>query len=247
MGLPPGVGALVIKELRQVTRSRGAIASTILLPILMLVVMPLGQLLPVRAFGETRIPAVSGVPPGLAEGDPAQILVQAMFPLFVMLAGLMVPSVGATHTIVVERERRSLELLMALPVSVSSILTAKLLAIFVMACATVLPLFAIDAAVLLTLGMADPPYVVLLLLELLAALWCALGVSLLLALLARDFRTANNLNGAMLGPMVLVAMGVLFGVPGILRVLLLIVALVLAGSIAVAVGLRWLTFERYLA
>ncbi len=248
MGISPEIRALVAKELRQVSRSRGALASATLLPILMLVVMPLGQLLPLTSSGQVRLPTTGGLPPGLVSTDePTQIFVQALFPLFVMLGGLIVPSVGATYTVVAERERRSLELLMALPVSVRSILTAKLLAMLVMATATVVPLFAVDAVVLLRLGAAQPAYIAMLLLELLAALWCSIGIALLLSLLARDFRTANNLNGAMIGPLILLAMAVLFGVPGSGKVLLLSAILMVAGGAALLVGLRWLTFERYLA
>ena len=70
---------------------------------------------------------------------------------------------------------------------------------------------------------------------------------ILLALLARDFRTANNLNGAMLGPVMLAVLGLLFGVPTPLSYLLLGALLLTSAVIALQIGLRWLTFERYLA
>jgi ABC-type Na+ efflux pump permease subunit len=69
----------------------------------------------------------------------------------------------------------------------------------------------------------------------------------LLALLARDFRTANNINGALLGPVILAVLGVLFGLPTPLSYIVLVAVLLAAAAAAVQVGLRWLTFERYLA
>jgi len=157
------------------------------------------------------------------------------------------PSLSATYTVVAEREKRSLDLLMALPVSVTDILLAKLLAMLVLASVVVLPLFAIDMAVLVALGLTSALNILLLLILLLAALGCSVGVALLLALLARDFRTANNLNGAFLGPLIVATLAIMFLLTGPVRYLALTVLLVGVGLIAVLAGLRWLTFERYLA
>jgi ABC-2 type transport system permease protein len=247
----PEVRILLGKELRQVRRSRGALLSATLLPVFLMTVMPLVQLFAVQRAERIPQPTVSGgfVPPGMADAltDPARFFVQGMLPLFLTLGGLLVPSVAATYTVVAERERRTLDLLMALPVTVSDILIAKLLAMLVLAVAVVLPLFTIDVVVLLGMGLIGPVEIVLWLLLLLSSLACSVGVALLLALLARDFRTANNLNGAFLGPMILLMLAVLFLVGGPLRYLLLVVLLVSLGAVTVLVGVRWLTFERYLA
>jgi ABC-2 type transport system permease protein len=72
-------------------------------------------------------------------------------------------------------------------------------------------------------------------------------MALLIALLARDLRTANNLNGALLGPLMLVMFAILFGLSGWARLTALVVVLLGAGAVAFLVALRWLTFERYLA
>lgn len=248
--ISPQLRALVGKEFRQVLRSRGALLSATLLPLLLMVVIPLAEILGTR--GSTtplNLPANSSFPPGL-EGltsNPAQFFIQAILPLFITLGGLIVPSISATYTVVAERERRSLELLIALPVRLQDILLAKLLAMLALAIIVVVPLFAVDAVVLLVLGTVSPGYVGLLFLVLLAALTCSVGIALLLALLARDFRTANNLNGAMLAPLIVLTLAVLLGVPGPARLLVLIAVLAAAGTGAYIIGLRWLTFERYLA
>lgn len=248
--ISPQLRALVGKEFRQVLRSRGALLSATLLPLLLMVVIPLAEILGTR--GSTtplNLPANSSFPPGL-EGltsNPAQFFIQAILPLFITLGGLIVPSISATYTVVAERERRSLELLIALPVRLQDILLAKLLAMLALAIIVVVPLFAVDAVALLVLGTVSPGYVGLLFLVLLAALTCSVGIALLLALLARDFRTANNLNGAMLAPLIVLTLAVLLGVPGPARLLVLIAVLAAAGTGAYIIGLRWLTFERYLA
>jgi ABC-2 type transport system permease protein len=249
--LGPEVKILLGKELRQVRRSRAALASATLLPLFLMTVLPLGQLFLARSAPPPEQAPASrvGVPPGMVDvaNDQTQLLVSVMLPLFIVVGGLVVPSISATYTVVAEREKRSLDLLMALPVSVRDILLAKLLAMLVLAGVVVLPLFAIDMAVLVALGLASAADILLLLVVLAAAIGCSVGVALLLALLARDFRTANNLNGAFIGPLVVAILAIFLLLSGPVRYLLLIVLLVGVGLLAVLAGLRWLTFERYLA
>ncbi len=238
--------ALLRKELGQVRRSRGALISAGLLSLLMIVVVPGLQLTAILASGRQALPSVTL--PGLARLDePRQLFVQLMLPAFVALAGVMVPSIAAVHTIVVERERRTIELLVALPVRVGDILLAKLLANLALAVAALGPLVFVDIAALAWLGLVSPSYVVSVCLLLVAALGCSVGMSLLVALLARDFRTANNLNGILLGPTIGLVLAVLILVPADVHLSVLAGLLLAIGVGAVAGGLRWLTFERYLA
>ena len=214
-------------------------------------VMPLAQLFIARSAASPPQSKPSGAfaPPGMAEvaDDPTQLLLSVMLPMFIVLGGLIVPTISATYTVVAERERRTLDLLMALPVSVTDILVAKLLAMLVLAGIVVLPLFCIDIAVLVAMGLIGAVNILLLLVMLLAAIGCSVGVALLLALLARDFRTANNLNGAFLGPLIVVMVAIFLLLTSPLRDVVLTVVLVGVGLLAVLAGLRWLTFERYLA
>jgi ABC-2 type transport system permease protein len=245
------VRVLLGKELRQITRSRAALASSTLLPLLLITVTPMGQLIAMRNAPPEAPADIPGgaLPPGLADAiqDPDQFFIRFMLPLFIALGGLIVPSVAATYTVVAEREKRTLDLLMALPVRVVDILTAKLLAMLLLAAAVVVPLFVIDAAVLLWLGDATISDLGFLFALLLAAIACSLGVALLLALLARDFRTANNLNGVMLGPLILIVLIVLIALPHPANFAVLVTVLLTCGALAILAGLRWLTFERYLS
>lgn len=249
MNLPPSaLRALLGKELRELRRSKGALLSATLFPLFLMTGLPLFQLIAMRgAPASTSVP--TGLPAGMAvaAADPVQLLVRVMLPMFLVLGGLVVPSISATYTVVAEREKRSIELLMALPVRVRDVLLAKLLAVLALAAIVVLPLFAVDMAVLIALRLIAMAQVALLLLLLLAALACSVAVALLLALLARDFRTANNLNGALLGPLILVTIAALFLLPSPLSYVVLGTVLLALAAAAVLVGVRWLTFERYLA
>jgi ABC-2 type transport system permease protein len=243
------VGPLLGKELRQVRRSRGALLSATLLPLLLMVITPAFQLYSIRSAPDmvSRLPPdYNGpLPPELT--DPNRLFTSFLFPLFLALGGLVVPSVAATYTVVAERERRSIELLMALPVRVGDILMAKLLAMLVLAGVVVLPLFVLDAAVLLAMGMIQPGYALLLLMVLLSAIACSVAEGLVLGLLARDFRTANNLNGALLLPMITATFAVLVVVRDPWRLPVLSALLLAAGAAAYLIAMRWLTFERYVS
>ena len=246
------IRTLLVKELRQVARHRSAMLSLTLLPILVMVIVPVGQFLSIQAVGMTgrsssTIPANLGMLQGLAGiNDPSKIFTLLILPLMMVVGGLATPSVLAIHTIVVERERRTLELLIALPVSIRDIITAKLLAVLVLSSCVVLPLFAIDVAVGMRSGLLTVFDSSLLLLVLLAAVACSGCFALVLALVARDFRTANNINGAMVGPIVLVSVVILGLVPGPMRLIALALLLTTVGVTCVVVAMKWLTFERYI-
>ena len=240
------VRLLFRKEVRQFLRSRQAVLTGLLLPAMVMVVAPGVQLLSANsARASSNIPAVV---PGLnGINDVGSIFLYFTFPLFVVLAGLVTPSLAAVHTVISERERRSIELLVALPVSVTDIVTAKLCANLAVATVTLAPLFAVDAALILLVTTAGPLFVMAAFLVLLSALTASIGVSLLLALVARDFRTANNLNGALVLPTIIVTGLCVTLVPGLWRFLVLAVLLLAMGGAALWIALRWLTFERYLS
>ncbi|HET8568938.1 MAG TPA: ABC transporter permease [Candidatus Limnocylindria bacterium] len=239
------VRALLRRELRQLGRSRGALLSSIGFPALMLVVIPIPQLLGIRATAQ-RMPEGVPLPPGLASSRPEDLFVLLLYPLFVTIAGLMVPSIAATYAVVSERERRTLELLIALPVRLADILRAKLLALLLLGATTTFPLLAITTTAMLIVGLATPFQVALLFGVLAAALTAATCLAFVLTLLARDFRTANNLNGVLVLPMLVMTFAVLSLVPGDARLVVHAVVLLALGGAALLAGLRWISFERYL-
>ena len=245
----PAVRALVRKELRQVRRSRGAVVSSALLPILLMLLAPLGQLTAFAASEQTALP------PGNAANDalmarfarPIELFTGVVLPLFVAMTGVVVPSVATAYAVVAERERRSIDLLMALPVTVTEVLVAKVLTVFLVALGVVLPLFAIQSTALLLMGFGDVWQVAARLLVLLGAFTCSVGVTFVITILARDYRTANNLSGLQIGPVVLLTPLVLLLLPGPAGLVALSAVLASIGLLALFVAWRWITFERYLA
>lgn len=247
------VRILMAKEWRHLLRSRGAMLTALFLPVLFLLIIPGMQMLALSAGTEidtnTPLPANASLPPGLAaiEDDPRAVMRALLLPLFVTIGGLMVPSITAIYTMIAERENRTIELLVALPVRIGQILLAKLLVIVLLSGGVTFTLFLIDAVLIIGLGIGSIGYVLSLLLLLITALAYSTASALLLSLLARDFRTANNLSGALLVPTIFICTGVLLFVPSNgFQILLLAGIFVLAAAIATLVALRVVTFERLL-
>lgn len=241
------IRSLLWKETRQLGRNRTAMLTAAMLPFIILFLAPI-QLLVAIHFGGPGIEQLRDSPlPGFADvTDPRQLVVQFIYPMLLVMGGLLLPSLTTTYAIVAERERRSLELLISLPVTVAEILTAKLLAVLAVTAMIGLPYVAIVLTLLLILGVAGPATIPALLAPFLAAVACSTGISLLLTLLARDFRTANNLSGAFIVPALLLTVGILGAVGGLARTYVLAVALLTLGALAIFVALRWVSVERYL-
>ncbi|MDP3274501.1 MAG: ABC transporter permease subunit [Deltaproteobacteria bacterium] len=243
---------LLRKEALQLMRSRSALATATLLPALLLMVAPLGQMAALLRADhkgwETVLPPNFRAPPGLVgiERD-ASVLLRFLMGCLVAMGGLVVPAVAASYTMVAERESRTLELLAALPVRIRDVLGAKLAVIFALAVAVTTAMLTLDVVVMLRLHLATVPFVLSLFVLLLCALLYSTASALLMSLLARDFRTANQLGGALLGPTTVIAVVVLaYGPPGALAVLVLALIFLVAAGIALYVALRVVTFERLL-
>jgi ABC-2 type transport system permease protein len=244
------VSILIRKEWRQLLRNRSAMLSALVFPFLFLVIIPGTQLIAASFASKTGAPVQppTGVklPPALAQlqQDPRAIMRVFLAP-FIGMAGLVVPSITATHSLLMERESKTIELMIALPVRVSHILLAKLLAILVLAGGMTLALFSVDAVLILTLRVGSVWYVGSLLLLLLSALAYSTTSALLVSLLAKDYRTATNINGLLLGPLILVSIGIsILVVPPALAALTLALLLLTGAIVTGVVAMRVITFER---
>ncbi|WP_224240247.1 ABC transporter permease [Hyalangium gracile] len=244
------VRLLLRKELRQLLRNPGAMLTALVLPVLLMLVIPLAQILAAHPdrMKELNIPPEVSLPPGLlATGkDPVAIMRLLLTPLLAM-GGLLTPALTASYTLLSERESRTLELLVALPVRVTHILQAKLLAILALAAPVCLGLVAVDAGLLLARGLGSPGYVLALLVMVVGALAFSSSTALLVSLLARDIRTASNLNGVVLAPFIVGSFAAVVLVPGEALSAAVLAGAFLAGTaVVVLLALRVFTFERLL-
>jgi len=242
---PFAVRALLWKELRQVGRNRTALLTAAFLPFVILFIAPIQILLQLRLVGARGLPG--NVPfPGVTSSEPNELLLQLIYPVLFVLGGLLLPTLTTTYAIVAERERRSLELLIALPVSVNEILAAKLAMVLVVTGLVGLPYLAVLLTLLIAIGIAGLSAVPALLAPFIAAVVCSTAISLLLTLLARDFRSANNLSGVFFVPVLVLTVATLGIVGGPARTYVLSILLLVIAAAAALAAVRWVTFERYL-
>lgn len=246
--MSPELRVLLAKEWRQLVRSKGAMASSLLLPLLLLLIIPMAQMLGMAlGGGGGNLPPGVSLPPVMERLRDNPRLVGAIFlPIFVTAGGMVAPSIAATYTLVAERETKTIELLLALPVRIGQVLWAKLLAILLLTVPLTSVLLAIDCGVGLVLGLLEPLHVVAFFLLLFAAVTFSTTSALLIALLARDFRTANNLNGLLFGPALLLGIGVVFTLPGLAAPLVLTALFTVAAAACAFLALKVITFERLL-
>jgi ABC-2 type transport system permease protein len=245
---PGAIRSLLWKETRQIGRNRTAILTAAMLPFVILFLAPIQLLVAMHLGDGAGMEQLRGSPlPGFSDvTDPGQLLVQFFYPMLLVIGGLLLPSLTTTYTIVAERERRSVELLISLPVTVGEILTAKLLAVLAVTAVIGLPYVAVVLTLLLVLGIANAATIPALLAPFIAAVACSTGISLLLTLLARDFRTANNLSGAFMVPALFLTIATLGAVSGPGRTYVLALVLLTVGAVALIAALRWVSVERYL-
>jgi Cu-processing system permease protein len=235
--------ALLWKEFRQMRRSRGAILSAALFPFLLLVVEPWLQ---VKGLASGVMTGLGG--PLLARfGGQLGLFTQLSVPLFVTLAGVLVAPVIATHSVVAERERGSLDLLLALPATVREILHAKVLSVLLLGTGVVTPLFLVEATTLTAQGLVTTADTAFLFLVLLGALTCSVGITIGVTVLARDYRTARQISTLPVMFILFLTVVILFAIPGHAGLVALAAALAALGGLGSAVAQRWLTAERYLS
>lgn len=241
------VKILFRKEWRQLTANRGAVIGALVVPFVALVVMPGLMLLTIPSEHPQKGPSTSiGF---FAEvGDDPKRAAVALLPFLIAMTGVIVPTMLTSYLVISERESRTLELLVALPVRIDQILRAKLLAVIVATTGLTGPLLLLDCVVAVALGLASVSDVVGLPFLLASVLAYSTSASLLVSLLARDFRTANSVAGFFMVPAILLSMvatGVLPGGwmrPVVLGVVFALAALVLARS-----ALRGASFERLMS
>lgn len=236
------------KEWRQLLASRSAVATAAILPVLLLGVIPMVMMTAASAPQQAPSrPLPESMQFGLIGeiGDDPRHLPGAMLPLLVAVVGMVLPTMMATHLLITERERRTLELLVALPVRIGQVLVAKLLATLVAASALSVPLLVVDIVVLGSRGAADPSALFALPLLLVAALALSTSTALLISLLSPDFRTANNIAGAMLAPTIILTLMSSVLLPGgAVRPLVIACAYTLVAVLVARHALRTVTFEK---
>ncbi|XXF80378.1 ABC transporter permease subunit [Myxococcaceae bacterium GXIMD 01537] len=242
------VRILFRKELRQLLRGTAALSVALVVPAFLLLFPPLGKLLGTGAEARLTVPVDAVWPPGLRTlARDTNASFRLLMPLFVTLSGMVVPSAMAVHALVAEREGRTLELLVALPVRVGQVLLAKVLALLALTVPLTFGLLLVNTCILVSTGVCSVALALALFLLLACAVAFATTGSLLVSLLARDYRAASHLSGLLVVPSMFVGLGAVLLAGGPVMASLLLSALLAAGAaVSLLLTLRFVTFERLL-
>lgn len=239
------IRALARRDLLVVRRSRALMVPLVLVPVVLLVLVPLGLALgPIVAArydpaGAAELAQMlrtmsAGAHISLADAEPAEIWLrllnaQLLPPLF-LLVPFLVAQVIAADSFAGERERRTLEALLYTPLTDGELLTAKLLAALVPAIVVDVLGFVLNAAVMAA-GSAMligkpllPDLTWLVLVAWVAPAFAAAGLAgmILISLRTRSAQEAIQLGGLLVLPLIglIISMArgaIVFG-PGVLLI-----------------------------
>lgn len=220
----PVVRAIMAKDLTAVRRSKAVVLPMVIVPALLLVVLPLLVGLAARgAQGADvdgflrRLPAgVAGPITRLPEREQLVVLVLGylLAPLF-LIVPLMVSSVLAADAFAGEKERRTLESLLHLPASDRELFLAKVGGAVVPALAVSWTGFALFAVVANTVAwpvlhrifVPTRLWLVVIFWVAPAVAFLGLGVMVRVSARARTAQEANQLGGAVILPLIFLAVG----------------------------------------
>ena len=229
------------KEARQILRSRRTIAAAALVPALMLIFVTGGDIVTLRlGFGSKPIYLLSSA----HSVTGTYLLRHFSLPVLITISALVTPSIVMGDVLFGERERRTLDLLVALPVSALDVVLAKLAAVLLFALSVTVPLFAVNVAIVSAFGYGSVSQTAALFQLMLAAIGYSATSALIIALVAGEARAANIVSGLLLGPIVPLEGLILTSTKGDGAISICAVGLAVLAAAALYRSIRLLSFER---
>ena len=238
------VRAVVAKELLEVRKNR-TLLMTIFLPPLLFIVLPLGIIATLgsantnsQSSADLIARLLEGMPElaGLGEGEIMQVVILRQFLLLFLLMPLLIPLSIAAYSIIGEKETRSLEPLLATPISTLELLLGKSIAAVLPAILTTWLAYAlffagarfVIASDRVYARLLDPTWLLAMLIV--APLLSLLSVSLAVMISSRvnDARAAQQIGGMIVIPLVALGVGQTVGLVFLNAVTFMVGALLIA-------------------
>jgi ABC-2 type transport system permease protein len=230
--------AIVDKELREIVRNRLLLVSVVFPPLLF-AVLPVGMMFAARVdpMSPSELATLMRAVPEIAGLDPisaTQIVLVGQFALFFLMIPAMLPMVIASFSIIGEKQARSLEPLLATPISLWDLLIGKTIAAVVPAVLAtwVGYLIALGGVVVFGTELTVRAFVGptwLLSMVLIAPLLsvAAVGLAVIISSRVNDTRVAQQATGLLVIPLIALFIGQFAGIVLINTSLVLVAALVL--------------------
>ncbi|MCY6958519.1 ABC transporter permease subunit [Clostridium brassicae] len=132
---------LIYKDINEITSSKRVIMPMTIVPIILVVIIPLGILIGANFIGNDSsmftkmVPLLKKLPSEYAAYTPAQLLIKVtlnvMFPSYFLIIPIMCSGVIGASSFVGEKEHKTMETLLYTPISMEQLLRAKILGVFV--------------------------------------------------------------------------------------------------------------------
>ncbi len=248
--IPREIRLLMKKEWRQLRANRVALGTSLIPPTLFLVLLPSFLISATAAAGPgtggRRGPPIDLGLIGDLGRDPGRVPIY-LLPFFAGMAGTILPVMLAVHAVITERETRTFELLVALPVRLFDVLAAKMLTVMLFSSVVAGTALAVPLLQLAFRGSISLPEVLALYFELFCAMAAGTTSALMVAFHARDFRTAQNVTGIYVVPFVMITVVVALVVGGsVSRPLVLGAVYALLSAVLLAHAARQSAYEKLL-
>ncbi|HFE66653.1 MAG TPA: ABC transporter permease [Chloroflexi bacterium] len=251
------IRTIIDKEWAEVFKNKLVFFSVVFMPLLF-VALPILTLWGMKAMGEDAGNLSSGSGDffgdfcqGLSEFDCGQAYMLSLYALLFMILPLMIPVTIAAYSIVGEKTTRSLEPLLATPITTKELLTGKALAAVIPAIAATWLAFAIFlvsswlmvSPEVFRVGIQPYWLTAVILVGPLLALF-AVAIAMMISSRVTDPRTAEQLAGFVVLPVILILVGQSLGLFLINGELVLILAAVLIILDAILLALTVKIFQR---
>jgi ABC-type multidrug transport system permease subunit len=133
--------ALIFKDINEITSSKRVILPMTIVPIILIVIMPIGLFIGVNFIGNdssmiTKLaPLIKKLPSEYSLYSQAQLLIKVMinymFPSYFLIIPIMCSGVIGASSFVGEKEHKTLESLLYTPISMEQLLRAKILGVLI--------------------------------------------------------------------------------------------------------------------
>lgn len=253
------IKTIIDKEWAEVFKNKLVLFSVAFLPLL-LTVMPLIILATTQSLTPEELASGGAGTPdeffgdlciGLSEADCAQVFLLNIFTLMFMILPIMIPVTIAAYSIVGEKSTRSLEPLLATPITTAELIIGKAVAAVVPAVLATWLAFSVyllgvrlmtNAAIFAKLVAPMWLLAVFLVGPLLAVM--SVCAAMMISSRVTDPRTAEQLSGAVVLPIILLIVGQSFGVFLLSSELVLVTAVILLFLDALLIYLTIKLFRR---
>ncbi len=216
------IKAVFVKDIQEFSKSRYLVSFTVLMPLFLCVIMPLSFTAPVFNNNSTKLSEAPYIPKGLDLNNKPLLLNAMLTPVFsiYLLIPIMISSVLGAYSFVGEKTKRTIEPILASPVSDSELLFGKILGVMIPA--MIAAYFALIVSFIIIFLMAYsafsiiyiPPLTWILALAVAMPLLAFIGVNVnvIVSFRVNDIRAAQQLSAIVVLPIIAVMISTIGGI-----------------------------------